>query len=437
VLRPILAALALTMISLPAAAQQMFTLDNGLQVVVIEDRRAPVVEHMVWYRVGAADEPPGLSGIAHYLEHLMFKATDTLASGEFSATVEANGGRDNAFTSWDYTAYHQRVAADRLGLMMQMEADRMVNLRLDLSDWLPERDVILEERSQTLESSPDRLLNEAMRRALFQNHPYGRPIIGWRHEMEILDDVVAKDFYRQHYAPNNAVLIVAGDVAADEVLALAEAHYGAIPARADIGPRLRVAEPPASAERRVILRDPRVGQPFASRIYLAPNRRPGDQAQAAAFQILAAILGGSDQTSVLERRLTFEAGVSLSAWASYGGTGLDYGIFMLGIVPAQGISLQAAEDALDAEIARFLDEGVDQAQFDRVMRQIRAQEIFTLDDTGRRARNIGTALMTGLTLDDATGWLAALQAVTPADVMDAARMLDRRQSVTGWLLQED
>jgi zinc protease len=436
VLRVALTALALVA-AVPAAAQEMFTLDNGLQVVVIEDRRAPVVEHMIWYRVGSADEPPGLSGIAHYLEHLMFKATDTMESGEFSATVEANGGRDNAFTSWDYTAYHQRVAADRLGLMMAMEADRMVNLRLDLSDWLPERDVILEERSQTLESSPDRLLNEAMRRALFQNHPYGRPIIGWRHEMETLDDIAAKDFYRQHYAPNNAVLIVAGDVSVDQVRALAEQHFGPIPARPDIGPRQRVAEPPALAERRVILRDSRVGRPYVSRMYLAPNRRAGDQTQAAAFQILAALLGGSEQTSVLERRLTFEQGVSISSWASYGGTGLDYGLFMLGIVPAEGVSLQQAEDALDAELARFLETGVDQAQFDRVMRQARAQEIFALDDTGGRARSIGMALMTGLTLEDATGWLAALQAVTPEDVMAAARMLDRRASVTGWLLREE
>jgi zinc protease len=321
--------------------------------------------------------------------------------------------------------------------MMAMEADRMVNLRLDLSDWLPERDVILEERSQTLESSPDRLLNEAMRRALFQNHPYGRPIIGWRHEMETLDDIAAKDFYRQHYAPNNAVLIVAGDVSVDQVRALAEQHFGPIPARPDIGPRQRVAEPPALAERRVILRDSRVGRPYVSRMYLAPNRRAGDQTQAAAFQILAALLGGSEQTSVLERRLTFEQGVSISSWASYGGTGLDYGLFMLGVVPAEGVSLQQAEDALDAELARFLEMGVDQAQFDRVMRQARAQEIFALDDTGGRARSIGMALMTGLTLEDATGWLAALQAVTPEDVMAAARMLDRRASVTGWLLREE
>jgi zinc protease len=433
----LLAALALATLALPAtaAAQEMFTLDNGLQVVVIPDRRAPVVEHMIWYRVGAADEPPGQSGLAHFLEHLMFKATERMESGAFSATVEANGGRDNAFTSWDYTAYHQRVAADRLGLMMQMEADRMTGLRLDLSDWLPERDVILEERSQTVDSSPDRLLGEAMRRALFQNHPYGRPIIGWRHEIAALDDTAAKDFYRRHYAPNNAVVIVAGDVSLDEVRALAEAHYGPIPAQPEVGPRRRPSEPPALAERRVVLTDPRVARPYVSRIYLAPNRRAGDQRQAAALQMLAAILGGSEQTSVLERRLTHEQGLSLSVWAGYSGTALDYGQFSLGIVPADGVSLEAAEAALDAELARFLETGIDPAQFERVRRQVRAEEVFGLDDIGARARRIGMALTSGLTLEDATGWLAALQAVTPEDVMAAARALDRRASVTGWLLR--
>jgi zinc protease len=436
-LAPLLIALAALLAPLAAVAQEHFTLDNGMEVVVIEDRRAPVVVHMVWYRVGAADEPTGVSGIAHYLEHLMFKATETLEQGEFSATVEAQGGRDNAFTSWDYTAYHQRVAADRLGLMMQMEAERMVNLRLDRSDWLPERAVILEERGQTLESSPDRLLQEAMRAALFQNHPYGRPIIGWRHEMEQLDDVIASDFYRRHYAPNNAVLVVAGDTSVDEVRALAEAHYGPIPARADLEPRARPAEPPHLAERRVQLADARTARPYVSRIYLTPNRRPGDQGQAAALQMLAAILGGSAQTSVLERALTYDQGVAVTAWANYSGTALDYGVFGLGIVPADGVSLTDAEAALDQTLAEFIETGVDLAQFERVRRQIRAQEIFQLDDASARANTLGAALMVGLTLDDATGWLAALQAVTPDDVIAAARSLDRRAAVTGWLLKDE
>jgi len=430
-------AVAAVLAFVPAlSAQERFVLDNGLELVVIEDRRAPVVVHMIWYRVGSADEPPGQSGIAHYLEHLMFKATERLEQGEFSATVEAQGGRDNAFTSWDYTAYHQRVAADRLGLMMEMEAERMVNLRLDRSDWLPERDVILEERSQTLESSPDRLLQEAMRAALFVNHPYGRSIIGWRHEMEHLDDRQAMEFYRRHYAPNNAVVIVAGDVSAAEARDLAERHYGPLPANPDLPPRARPLEPPPLAERRVILRDTRAARPYVSRLYLVPPRRAGDQAEAAALQVLAAILGGSEQTSVLERALTYDQGLSVTAWAGYMGTALDHGTFSLGIVPVEGVGLDQAEAALDRTLAEFIATGVDPVQFERVRRQVRAQEIFQLDDAAARARSIGAALTSGLTLEDATGWLAALQAVTPDHVIAAARSLDRRASVTGWLLSD-
>jgi len=416
---------------------QEFTLDNGLQVVVIEDNRAPVATQMLWYKVGAADEPAGLSGIAHYLEHLMFKATDNMAQGEFSAVVEAQGGRDNAFTSWDYTAYHQRVAADRLELMMEMEADRMANLRIDLSDWLPERDVILEERSQVLESRPERVFSEQMRAALFQNHRYGIPIIGWRHEMEILDDVAAKDFYDAHYGPNNAVLIVAGDVDAEEVREMAERHYGPIPANPDIASRDRATEPPHFAERRLIMRDGRVAQPFINRVYLAPIRKSGDQAEAAAFRMLAALLGGSSQTSVLERNLTHDQGVTLSAWAGYSGTARDHGTFSLGVTPAPGTTLEEAEEALDATLAAFLEDGVDSEQFERVRMQVRAAEIYELDDATSRARSIGADLSVGLTLEDSLGWIDALQRVTPEEVIEAARALDRRESVTGWLMGEE
>lgn len=416
---------------------QEFTLENGLHVVVIEDNRAPVVTHTLWYKVGAADEPPGQSGIAHYLEHLMFKATDTMEQGEFSAVVEAQGGRDNAFTSWDYTGYFQRVAADRLELMMEMEADRMANLRIDLSDWLPERAVILEERGQVLESRPERVFSEQMRATLFQNHPYGIPIIGWRHEMATLDDVAATDFYRAHYAPNNAVLLVAGDVAVDEVRAMAERHYGVIPANPDVAPRARPTEPPHHAERRLIMRDGRVAQPFLNRLYLAPVRRSGDQAEAAAFRMLAALLGGSPQTSVLERNLTHDQGVSLSAWAGYSGDARDHGTFALGLTPAPGTTLEEAEAALDAVLAEFIETGVDPAQLERVRMQVRAAAIYELDDAAARARSIGADLSVGLTLEDSLGWIDTLLAVTPEEIVAAARALDRNAAVTGWLMGDE
>lgn len=410
------------------------TLDNGLEVVVIEDRRAPVVVHMVWYRVGAADEPPLQSGIAHFLEHLMFKGTQTMEPGEFSAVVEANGGRDNAFTSWDYTGYFQRVAADRLALMMEMEADRMQNLSFTDAEWLPERDVILEERGQVLESRVGAQFNEALLAALFKEHPYGVPIIGWRHDMARLTDTHAMDFYAAHYGPNNAILVIAGDVDTAEALELAQQHYGAIPANPAITPVTRPSEPPHLAERRVVFEDARVSNPYVNRVYLAPARRSGDQSEAAALQMLAALLGGSSTTSVLERRLTFDEGIALSAWASYMGTMRDYGMFMLGITPVEDVSLAEAEAALDRVVAEFLEEGVDLDQFERVRHQIRASEIYGLDDTQGRARQYGVGLSIGLTVEDIDGWIDAIDEVTPEDVLAAGQMLlDKRASVTGHL----
>ncbi|SUZ31680.1 putative zinc protease [Roseibaca ekhonensis] len=434
-LRPLLlASLGAIVAALPALANTVShsTLDNGMEVVVIEDNRAPVVVHMVWYRVGAADEPARKSGIAHFLEHLMFKGTDDLAPGEFSAVVEANGGRDNAFTSWDYTGYFQRVAADRLGLMMQMEADRMTDLALTEDQWRPERDVILNERGQVVESQVGRQFNEAMLAALYKSHPYGTPIIGWRHEMETLNGDDAKAFYRQHYAPNNAILVVAGDVSADDALELARTHYGAIPANPDMVERARAMEPPHLAERRVTMEDARVGTPYVSRMYLAPTRH--DTEDAAALQMLAALLGGSPTTSVLERKLNFEQGVALSAWANYRGMARDYGMFSLGIAPVEGISLEEGEAALDAAIVEFVQDGVDTEQFERVRQQIRASEIYALDNVQGRARQYGVGLSIGLDVDEIETWIDALDAVTPEQVIDAASLLlDRNSSVTGYL----
>ena len=268
------ACFAIMAVTLPATAQEVtdYTLDNGMDVVVIEDHRAPVVVHMVWYRAGAADEDPGVSGIAHFLEHLLFKATDDMESGELSRVVAENGGSDNAFTSQDYTAYFQRVAADRLDLMMTMEADRMRDLQLSEDDIATERDVILEERAMRTDNSPGALLNEQMQAALYQNHPYGIPVIGWRHEMEQLGLDEAMAYYRKYYAPNNAILVVAGDVEPEEVLAMAEEHYGPLEPTEGLEPRARPLEPVPLAERRITYEDPRVSQPYVVRSYLAPEQ---------------------------------------------------------------------------------------------------------------------------------------------------------------------
>lgn len=437
----LLLALALSFIApLVAQAEEKVTeirLDNGLQVVVIEDHRAPVVVHMVWYRVGSADERSGESGLAHFLEHLMFKGTKTLAPGEFSQLVAAEGGSDNAFTSYDFTAYFQRVASDRLEMVMRMEADRMVNLTLAESDVVTERNVVLEERTTRTDSSPEGLFSEQMSATLYLNHPYGRPIIGWRHELEALNREAALDFYKRHYAPDNAIVVIAGDVNPAEVERLAKEYYGPLKASEHITGRERPLEPPQIAERRVIMQDDRVGQPYVIRHYIAPSRQSGAQDEAAALVVLAQLLGGAGVNSVLGRELTVNSKVAVSASAFYDPTGYDGSTFGVYAMPAPGVSLQEAETAVDAALEKFLAEGIKDDEFRRIKAQLKASEIYARDSAMGVARRYGTALTTGLTVADQQAWPEVLQAVTPEQVMAAAKkILDRKQSVTGWLQKE-
>lgn len=439
---PIIAAVVAWVMPFAAAANEdepvtSFTLENGMEVVVVEDHRAPAVQHMVWYRAGSADEPKGASGIAHFLEHLLFKATDKMEAGEFSATVAANGGRDNAFTSYDYTAYFQRVAADRLELMMSMESDRMKNIRLTEEDILTERDVILEERNQRTENNPGALFNEQLNAAQYLNHRYGVPIIGWKHEVQGLDLQDALSFYETYYSPNNAILVVSGDVEPQEVRRLAETYYGAIPANPDLPERLRTQEPPQTAERRLLFRDARVAQPYVSRSYLAPERDPGEQEGAAALTLLAEILGGGT-TSYFTEKLQFDTQVATYTGAFYRGGSLDDTTFDVVIVPAADVSLQEAEDAMDAAIKSFMETGVDAAQLERIKYQIRANQIYARDDADSVARRYGRALATGLSVEDVQDWPDVLKKVTAEDIMQAAeKIFDRRRSVTGWLMKEE
>ena len=435
----VICALALAPIAAKAAENvSEFTLDNGLEIVVIEDTRVPAVVHMMWYRTGAADEPPGQSGIAHFVEHLMFKGTDELESGEFSRVVEANGGSDNAFTSWDFTGYFQRVASDRLGLMMRMEADRMTDLVFDPVEVATERSVILEERAQRTDSSPGGLFNEQMRAALYLNHPYGIPIIGWRHEMEDLTIDEARAFHDTYYSPNNAILIVAGDAQADEVLRLAREHYGPIPASDRLPPRTRPQEPPHNADRRVVFEDARVTNPYVSVNYLTPSRRSGAQEQAAALFLLAEVLGGSGQTSVLGRTLQIEEERSLFAGAYYNATSLDPSSFTVINMPVPGVTLEEAEADLHRVIDQFLEDGIDPDQFARIQFQIEASQIYQEDSVESLARMYGGALTTGLTVADVQAWPDVIAATTPEDVMEAARVVfgDLRP-VTGYLTRPD
>ncbi len=415
-----------------------YVLDNGMEVVVIEDNRAPVVVHMLWYKVGSADEPVGASGVAHFLEHLLFKATDVLASGEFSATVAANGGSDNAFTSYDYTAYFQRIASDRLELMMQMESNRMNNLQITAADVETERQVVLEERNQRTENSAGALAREQFRAAQFQNHRYGVPIIGWKHEMEQLDLTDALDFYDLYYSPNNAVLVVAGDVQPDEVLALAEQYYGVIPAEANLPVRERPQEPPQRAERRITYVDQRVSQPYLVRSYLAPERDPGAQTEAAALVYLADLLGGSSFTSALGQALQFDTQTAIFTSASYDGSNLDNGTFSLVVAPSVGVSLSEAETAMDDTVTAFLAAPIDPARMESIRTQLRASEVYAKDNVQGLARRYGAALTQSLTIADVQDWPDILQAVTEDDIKAvAAKVFNRDQSVTGWVVANE
>ena len=429
--------------SAPLAAQTVhenvttYKLDNGMDVVVVEDHRAPVVQHMVWYRAGSADEPPGASGIAHFLEHLLFKATENMEAGEFSSTVAANGGRDNAFTSYDYTAYFQRVAADRLELMMQMESDRMVNLRLTETDITNERNVILEERNQRVDNSPRGLFGEQMNAAQYLNHRYGVPIIGWRHEMEELDMGDALAFYDRYYSPNNAILVVSGDVEPDDVHALAKKYYGAIPSNPDLPELARPQEPPQTAARRLTLKDARVAQPYVHRSYIAQERDPGAQKKAAALTLLAEVLGGGT-TSYLNEKLQFEQKKVVYTGAFYSGSSRDDTSFDLFVVPAPGVSLQEAEDSMDAVLVQFMEDGVDKEQLERIKMQLRASQIYARDNVDGIANRYGAALAIGLTVEDVQTWPELLQDVTEADILAAADdVFAIERSVTGWLAKSE
>ncbi len=411
-----------------------FTLDNGLQVVVIPDHRAPIVTHMVWYKAGAADERPGESGIAHFLEHLMFKGTRDHPEGEFSKVVNSVGGNENAFTSDDLTAYHQNVAKEHLATMMEFEADRMANLVLDEAAVATERDVILEERRSRIDGDPGAQLGEAVRAALFQNSRYGVPTIGWAHEMAELDLDDALSWYGRYYTPNNAILIVAGDVTEDEVRRLAEATYGKVPRRFDPPPRDRAREPEPLAARTVTMSDPQVTQPSMQRVYLAPSYATGEPGEGEALDLLAEILGGGT-TSRLYRDLVVDQAIAASAGTFYQSSSLGEAMFGFYGVPRGDATIAEIEAAIDAEIAKVVASGVTEAELASAKRRLLAATVYSEDSHGALARSLGTALATGSTLEEAQAWPAAIDAVTLDQVAAAARKyLDIRRSVTGYLV---
>jgi zinc protease len=414
-----------------------FTLGNGLQVVVIPDHRTPVVTQMIWYKVGSADETPGKSGLAHFLEHLMFKGTSKHPVGEFSQTVLRVGGNENAFTSVDYTGYFQRVPREQLARMMEFEADRMTGLILKDENVLPERDVVLEEFNLRVANKPDARLTEQIMAALYLNHPYGRPVIGWRQEIEKLDREDALAFYKRFYAPNNAILIIAGDVDANDVRPMVEKNFADIPAQPAIpAKRLRPQEPVPAAPRTVTLSDPRVEQPGLRRYYLVPSASTAAEGESPALDVLAQLMGGGSN-SYLYRALVLDRQLAISAGAGYQGTALDPSQFSISVTPRPGVEFSQIEEAIDKVIAEIAQNPARAEDLERVKTQLIAEAIYAQDNQATLARWYGGALTTGLSIDDIRSWPDRIRAVTAEQVREAAaKWLDKKRSVTGYLIKD-
>jgi zinc protease len=415
---------------------RMVQLSNGMQVVLIPDHRAPVVTHMLWYRVGSADETPGKSGLAHFFEHLMFKGTPNYPGDAYARLISRAGGELNAFTSYDYTAYYATVATESLERVMALEADRMVNLALSEENVQVEREVIVEERRLRTDTDPEALLHEQLMATLFLNHRYGIPVIGWMHEIRgwSLDDVLA--FYHRWYLPSNAVLVVAGDVTMDRLQALAEQHYGMLPA-APPSVRQRPIEPEHIAMRRVTMQDTRIKRPFWMRLYLAPAYGTSEKHRTPAVEVLAELLGGGPN-SLLYRHLVRTLGLAAEVSVTYSPEAVDQTTLAIVAVPAPGVSVSDLEQTINREVTRIRDGAIDEADVQRVRRKMRAQAIHMRDGTMPAAQAVGAALSTGATLDEIDTWPARIDAVAGTEVRGEAKAVLRDEaSVTGVLVPKE
>jgi len=423
-----------TLTSEPPAA---FTLPNGLQVVVIQDHRTPVVTQMIWYKVGSSDETPGKSGLAHFLEHLMFKGTAKHPEGEFTKTVQKIGGEENAFTSNDYTGYFQRVPKEKLPLMMEFEADRMTGLILKDENVLPERDVVLEEYNMRVGNNPEARLTEQIMAALYLNNPYHRPVIGWHHEIEQLNREDALAFYHRFYAPNNAILVIAGDTNVNEIRPLVEKNFGKIPSQPDIpAKRIRPQEPEQVAPRMVTLADPQVEQPAMRRYYIVPSATTAQAGESPALDVLAQLMG-SGSNSYLYRALVVDHPLAVAASASYQGTAVDPSQFSIAVAPQPGVEFSQLEQAVDKVISDIEKNPIPAEDLERAKTQLIAEAIYAQDSQATMARWYGGALSTGSSIEAIRSWPDRIRAVTADQVRAVAqKWLDKKRSVTGYLIKD-
>jgi zinc protease len=413
-------------------APESVVLDNGLTLVVVANPNMPAVAHYVFYKVGSIDEPWGKSGIAHFLEHLMFKGTPTVPDAAFSRVIASNGGRDNAFTSYDYTGYYQFIPADKLPLVMEMEADRMANLAFTEAQVESERRVVLEERFSRTDNSPSAQLREQTRAALYLNHPYRLPVIGWEHEIRGLTHADARAFYERWYTPNNAIVVVGGRVTMAEAKPLAERTYGRIAAR-PLPERTVVQEPARVAETRIEMASDKVRQPYVNRAYIAPSLFNGDTKHAYPLEVLAVVMG-SGVSSRLNRALVLEGSLAVSAGTSYDSNQRGPATFNIFATPRQDVPVPAVEAAIGAEVDRVLADGVTEAEVARAIRRVQDSAVYARDSLAGPARIVGSALAIGLPLAEVDAWPERVGKVTVADVVAAARLVFRPQNLATSIL---
>jgi zinc protease len=438
-MRAALAFAIAALFALPALAQGpgqgpqafQFALQNGMQVVVIPDHRAPVVTQMIWFKVGGVDDPPGLSGLAHFFEHMMFRGTKKTPGDQFSQVLARNGGEDNAFTTHDYTAFYEQIAKDKLPMAMALEADRMANLDLSDSGVATERDVVLEERRMRIDNDPQALFSEQIDAALHLSHPYGRPVIGWPDEVRRIGRIEAQDFYNHHYAPNNAILIVAGDVTQNDVRNAAQAAYAKVPAR-DLVARNASAEPPRLAETRLAVTRPDAKVPLFMREYRVPSYSEAAPGQAEALEVLSQLLGG-DYSSALYRKLVVERKLATAAGATYDGYRRDASEFTVYASPRPGVSFAQLERAVDDILAAYT-KPANAKEIARAKTQLIAGATYRRDSQYALASAYGQALAIGLTIFDVRAWPDRIQSVTPDAVAKAAHdCLIKREAVSATL----
>ena len=403
-----------------AASAQAFerTLPNGMKVLVKRDSRAPTAVHMVWYRAGSMDEVNGRTGVAHVLEHMMFKGTKTLAPGEFSRRVAAMGGRENAFTSRDYTGYFQQIHTSRLPEVMRLEADRMANLQLSTEEFAKEIRVVMEERRLRTEDRATALVYEQLMATAFTAHPYRHPIVGWMSDLESMTAADAQAWYDAWYSPSNAILVVAGDVDPEAVWALAQQTYGVIPAR-ELPPRKPQVEPPQRGLRRIEVKAP-AENPYVAMAFRVPKLGSVDgDREPYALEVLASLLGGGE-TARFTRNVVRGARVANRAGAGYDMTQRGPALFVLDGVPAEGRSTQDVERALRAEIERIAREGVPQSELDRVKVQYVAGQVYKRDSVFAQAMELAGLEIVGLSHRDADRILERIRSVGVDEVRAVA-----------------